>query len=117
MLYRVVFREITQEDLDRNCPFVPEAHVFEMYLEAVVHDASCLDGVTEVYRDGSHAIVLTTDAALDVIKERFTPILQDHWAHLRMSSFDLPDGSKAECLRLDRAQPRSERFVGQARAS
>ena len=95
MQYRVVFREITPNDLDRNCLFMPEDHEFDMHLMAIAQEASWLEGVTEVHRDGSHAIVVTTDAELDVIKERFVPLLQNHWAHLRFSDFDLRDTGQA----------------------
>lgn len=84
MQHRVVFREITREDLDRHCPFMPEEQEFEMHLNALAQDAEWLEGVTEVRSDGSHAIVVTTDATLDLLKERLVPLLQDHWAYLRI---------------------------------
>lgn len=95
MHHRVVFREITCDDLDRHCRFMPEEHEFEMHLRALAQDAAWLEGVAEVHREGSHAIVVATDAPLEVMKERFIPILQSHWAHLRLSSFDPSNESQA----------------------
>lgn len=95
MHHRVVFREITREDLDRNCHFMPEEHEFEMHLVALAQDAERLEGVIEVHRDGSHAIVVETDAPLEAMKERFVPLLQHHWAKLRLSSFEPSNGSHA----------------------
>lgn len=84
MQHRVVFREITLEDIDRHCRFMPEEHEFEMHLGALAHDAARLEGVTEVSRDGSHAIFVTTDATLEVLKEKLVPLLQNHWPYLRL---------------------------------
>jgi len=84
MQHRIVFREITENDLNRDCPFMPEENEFEMHLGALANDAEWLEGVTVVHRDGSHAIVVTTDATLDVLKERLIPLLQNHWAYLRI---------------------------------
>ncbi|WP_144409234.1 hypothetical protein [Pseudoxanthomonas suwonensis] len=84
MQHRVVFREITNDDFDHHCHFMPEEHEFEMHLNALAHDAEWLEGVTEVRRDGSHAIIVKTDATLGLLKERLVPLLQNHWAHLRI---------------------------------
>lgn len=91
MQCRIVFREITQKDLDRHCLFMPDPQDFEMRLTNLAQrqDAQLLEGVTEVHHDDSHSIVVTTDATLAEMKERFTPILQKHWENLRYSSFDL----------------------------
>ena len=84
MEHRLEFREINGEDLDSHCRFMPEEHEFEMHLNALANDAEWLEGVTEVRRDGSHAIIVTTDATIDMLKERLVPLLQNHWAYLRI---------------------------------
>lgn len=84
MEHRVEFREITPTDLDRHCRFMPEEHEFEMHLNALANDAEWLEDVTGVRRDGSHAIVITTEATLETLKQRLIPILQNHWAYLRI---------------------------------
>lgn len=84
MKHRILFREITPEDLDRYCHFMSEEHEFEMHLGALANEVAWLEGVTEVIRDGSYAIVVTTEATLDVLKERLVPLLQSHWAYLRI---------------------------------
>ena len=95
MQYRFLFREITQADLDKHCPFMPDEHEFEMHLIALSQEALWLQGVTEAHRDGSHAVVVTTDETLEEIKDRFIPLLQNHWAHLRISSVAPHDVSQA----------------------
>lgn len=84
MQHRIVFREITREDIDMHCRFMPEDHEFEIHLNALANDVEWLAGVTEVSREGSNVIVVTTDATLDILKERLTPLLQSHWAYLRI---------------------------------
>lgn len=88
MQYRIVFRAITEKDLSKDCLFMPHPQDFEMHLTSLAQDAQWLGGVTEVHLDDSHSIVVTTDATLAEMKERFIPILQNHWGHLRYSSFD-----------------------------
>lgn len=63
---------------------MPEEHEFEMHLNALANDSELLEGVNGVRREGSHVIVITTDATLDVLKERLIPLLQNHWAYLRI---------------------------------
>lgn len=84
MEHRVVFREIKPGDLDRHCHFMPEEQEFELHLSALAHDTEWLEDVTGVRRDGSHAIVITTEAPLETLKERLIPLLQDHWAYFRI---------------------------------
>ena len=84
MRHRIAFREITPEDLDRHCPFMPEPHEFDMHLAALAHEALWVEGVSSVERDGSHAIVVDTDSSEDVLKQRLVPLLQHHWASLRI---------------------------------
>ena len=84
MKHRILFREITREDLDRHCHFMPEDHEFEMHLDALANEALWIEGVSAVDRDGSHAIVVTTEATEDFLKQQFIPLLQRHWEYLRI---------------------------------
>ena len=84
MEHRIVFREITARDIDRHCHFLPEEGEFERHLYALTQEARYLDGVTDVRSDGSHAIVVTTDETLDELKQKIIPLLQRHWAYLRI---------------------------------
>lgn len=84
MEHRFTFREISPADLDRHCYFMPEEHEFEMHLNALADDAEWLEDVTGVRHDGSHAIVITTEASLETLKERLIPLLQNHWPYLRI---------------------------------
>lgn len=84
MLYHFVFREITSDDLDNHCHFMPEEHEFEMHMEALAHDIEWLEGVTVVRRDGSHGISVEADTARDLLKKQLVPLLQNHWAYLRI---------------------------------
>lgn len=84
MRHRIGFREITPKDLDRHCHFMPEDHEFEMHLGALANEALWIEGVSTVDRDGSHAIMFTTEATEEVLKQRLIPLLQRHWAFLRI---------------------------------
>lgn len=84
MEHRVKFRKLTLKDLGRDCRFVPDEDEFEMHSNALVNDVEMLEGVTGLRSDGPHAIVITTDDTLDVLKQRLSPLLQNHWAYLRI---------------------------------
>lgn len=84
MKYIFVFREITNDDLDTYCRFMPEEHEFEAHINALAHDIEWLEGVTEVRRDGSHTISIETDTGHDLLKRQLVPLLQNNWAYLRI---------------------------------
>lgn len=84
MKHRIIFREISHQDLDKQCIFMPEEHDFEIHLEALVNDIKQLECVTDAHRDGSHAIMVVTSSTLDALKKNLIPFLQHHWAYLRI---------------------------------
>ena len=93
MRYRIEFKQIDVQDLDRHCPSVPDDREYESGFLTVMSDATWIDGVTDVARDGSSAIIVTSSLALDDLKTEFVPTLQRNWARLRAIGFRQIDAS------------------------
>lgn len=84
MQHRIVFQEITRQDINTSCRYMPPKDEFAIFFSAFANDVERLQGVTEVIRDGTHAIVVKTDATLDVLKEWLVPLLRHYWERLRI---------------------------------
>jgi hypothetical protein len=91
MRYRIEFKQITGQELDNHCPFVPDDREYGSGFLSIMNDATWINGVSGVIRDGANAIVVTSDSSLEELKADFVPTLQRNWARLRAISFRQTD--------------------------
>ncbi len=90
MKYRILFRELNESETGgRECPFLPEAGEFEMYLKAIAQDINGLAGITEVAEHAVNNLIVTTrDVDLQSLKAELNPFLSQYIQYLRISSIE-----------------------------
>ncbi len=87
MKYRISFRELNESNINNQCPFLPEADEFGMYLQAITQDINGLAGVTDVSaHEVNNLIVTTRDVDLQTLKAELKPLFQQYFQYLRSSA-------------------------------
>lgn len=89
MKCKISFRELNEEDLSIECPFLPEADEFEMSLQAIAHEVKELAGVTDLSAHEGNDLTLTVqDLDVKTLKAELKPLLQHHFQYLRISAIE-----------------------------
>ena len=101
MRYQILFREIDQSDINRECPALPEPEDFEMHLRAFIQDIIGLPGITDVStREGNNLAVTTQGVDLQTLKAELKPLLRHYFQCLRVSRVEEVDNLHVPVTRI-----------------
>lgn len=75
MKYIMTMRELGENDLRAECPFLNEKEQYEMYLDALVEDIFNLSVVSNASRVDNKIIIETTDSAYKDLSEAMKPFV------------------------------------------
>ncbi|EIC2574690.1 TPA: hypothetical protein ACX3EK_002627 [Vibrio parahaemolyticus] len=89
MKYRLGLKEITEDDVNAQCPFMPEPEDYQMYVAAFADDFNQLDIVeSAVVENNSVIIKLAEGADIEQLRQVSISIHQNYWDYLRTTGFE-----------------------------
>ncbi|GLP97125.1 hypothetical protein [Paraferrimonas sedimenticola] len=88
MNYKLGLREITESDINIECPFMPEKDDFPMHVAAFVEDIQHLEVVETAVEEGHSVLInLIEGATLEQLRKDCKSVLQAYWGKLRTTGF------------------------------
>ncbi|WP_215641280.1 hypothetical protein [Vibrio alginolyticus] len=83
MKYRLGLKEITEDDVNAQCPFMPEPEDYQMYVAAFADDFNQLD-----IENNSVIIKLAEGVDIEQLRQVSISIHQNYWDYLRTTGFE-----------------------------
>ena len=89
MNYKLGLREITECDIQADCPFMPEKEDYPMHVAAFVEDIDNLDIVETAYESNNSVIInLVVNTDIEQLHQACISIHQHYWDKLRTTGFE-----------------------------
>lgn len=89
MKYRLGLREITEDDIKADCPFMPEPENYEMYVTAFADDFNLLEIVESAFIDNNSVIInLVEGVDIEQLRQASISIHKNYWVKLRTTGFE-----------------------------
>ena len=89
MNYKLGLREISESDLNAECPWMPEKENYPTYVLAFIEDINHLEIVENAYKLNSAVIIQLVDGAtIEQLALESKPIHQHYWSKLRTTGFE-----------------------------
>lgn len=89
MKYSLGLREIAESDIKVDCPFMPNAEDYPMYVEAFVADFNNLEIVDNAFEINNSVIIeLVEGVTGEQLRQASISIQQVYWEKLRITGLD-----------------------------
>ncbi|SFQ07133.1 hypothetical protein [Enterovibrio norvegicus] len=90
MKYKLTLREITESDINVECPFPPDNEFFQEYVAALAQDLEKVDVIASATPVGAAIIIeVQNDMSAHDFRQKTKPVIQIHWDKLRVTDLTL----------------------------
>lgn len=88
--YELKIREITEADVNKECPYLPDDGEFELFFQTLVTDLQDLAGLTSVTGklqvNQNSLIEVFSQLELSELEAATILLWKEHWCYLRLHS-------------------------------